>query len=179
MPLVKGMGPVQILLPQESNIAPERPRSDVGPHPVVDGVTDDGCDNQQHHDQPQVQGSQRRERSRGKQQRITRKKGCDHQTRLTEHDHKQYEVSPGTVLGDEPPQVLVQVQEEVNDAVQQIHARSPESYSWRNPNSPTSGTKRTSAMVLVRTPSGRRSTRVSTWDVRSPSGMTMRPPGAS
>ena len=48
-----------------------------------------------------------------------------------------------------------------------------------NPNSPSSGTNRTSVTVLRADPSRSCSTSVRIWLARSPSGMTIRPPGAS
>ena len=86
---------------------------------------DDGGDDQQQHDQPEVERAERRERPRRKEQRVARQERGDHEPGLAEDDQKQDQVGPGAVLRDQLAQVLVQVQKEIDDARQQIHARSP------------------------------------------------------
>ena len=55
------------------------------------------------------------------QQRVARQERRHHQPGLTEHDEKQDQVGPGPVLGGDLGEVLVEMQEEVDGLLQELH----------------------------------------------------------
>jgi hypothetical protein len=89
---------------------------------------------EQYHHQHHVEFAGRvgRQGTGRKQQRVAGQEGHDHHPGFHENDQEQDQVRPGTVVGGNCGEVLVEVQKNINDLLQEFHKRSEEvKESWR------------------------------------------------
>ena len=80
---------------------------------VVDGVAEDGGREKQQDHQPDIQHAGRRQRARGKEQRIAREEGRDDEPRFREDDGEEQPVNDSSVIGGKRREVDVQIQKQI------------------------------------------------------------------
>ena len=124
--LVKTVCPVQVFFFEEPVfLAREDLGTDEMADPVVSRVPEDGGRAEDNEQPDQVQRFDGGERPGGEQEGIARQKGCHDKPRLQEDDEEQDRVSPQPVGLDQTAQVLVEVKDEVDNALNQVHALLP------------------------------------------------------
>ena len=102
----------------------EHARPDKAANPVISRISANrrGIHNRQ---QPlQVERSQRRKRARRKQQRIPRQKWKNHETGFAEQHNEQEQISHSAIIANDLAEVLIQMHEEINEAVQKFQERT-------------------------------------------------------
>ena len=116
-------GPVEILLPDPAALLFfGHSRAEEMTHPVVHIVADDGRKGQKHEQRVAVEVIPGGEGPHDEEERIARKEGSDDKARLAEDDQKQDGVGIGPVLLENPAQVPVEVDQEINVVEDEIHA---------------------------------------------------------
>ena len=88
--------------------------------PVVDVVADDRGRRQEPEKKPRIQRSECREAPGGKEQRIARQERQHHQSGLAEDDQEEDAVGPRAVVVNDPAQVPVEMQDEVDEGVERV-----------------------------------------------------------
>ena len=88
---------------------------------VIDGITQDRGNYQQHHQQVHVHAARRGQRAGHEQQRVARQKRRDHQAGLAKYNQEQNRVDPGAVVLDQRLQMLVEVQYKINECRKEFH----------------------------------------------------------
>ncbi len=121
MALVELHRALEVRCLEEPDIAAEGPRPDPGADPVIDRVTQYRSGHQEEHQQRQLEGTQRRECPRCKQQRVPRQQRQDHQARLAEDNDEQDSVRTGAEAGDDLAKVDVEMDEEVYEVPDRVH----------------------------------------------------------
>src|SRR5262249_20850300 len=107
----------------------EHPRADEAADAVVHRVPGERRENQQAEHGRQAQLTGRAQRPRRKQERIAGQKGGHHEAGLREDDREQDRVHPRPVVADELEQVLVEVEDEIDEAHQTASSARPRSSS--------------------------------------------------
>ena len=128
--LVEMPGPVQVLLPDPATFSLlGHPRAEEMPHPVVHVVADDGRKGQEHEQGVAVEVFPGGEGPHDEEERIPGKEGRHDEARLAEDDQEQDGVGVGPVLLENPAQVPVEVDEEIDVVEDEIHAGLFRSFS--------------------------------------------------
>src|SRR5688572_1480579 len=124
--LVEGVRPVEVLALQEPPaLLLEDTRAHVLADGVVDGVAEDGGDREEHEEDAEIERADAGERARGEEERVAREDRRHHEARLAEDDDEEEQVRPRAVLLDHLLEVGVQVQEEVEELLDQVHRGAP------------------------------------------------------
>jgi hypothetical protein len=89
--------------------------------PIVNGIAEDGGQHEQTQQQPDVERAEGGEGACREQERVAWQEGCDHEARLHEDDEEQQAIRPRAVLGDDPGQIYIEVQEQVNQKFYSFH----------------------------------------------------------
>ena len=100
----------------------ENPRPDVVPHPVIDGIAQHRGNDQQQHQQVDVHAARRSHGAGDEQQRVTGQERCHHQPGFAEYDQEQDQVDPGAVAGHQRLEMLIQMQDNIHQLREQLHA---------------------------------------------------------
>ena len=110
-----------MLLLEEPDRAVERARPDLLPDPVVRRVAEDRREREEEEEHPDVQVSEGRERPGGEQEGVPGQERRHDEAGLAEDDHEQESVRPGAVIPHDVGEVPVEVQEDVDQLLQQVH----------------------------------------------------------
>mmetsp|Transcript_65226 Transcript_65226/g.154023 ORF Transcript_65226/g.154023 Transcript_65226/m.154023 type:complete len:236 (+) Transcript_65226:3230-3937(+) len=109
-------------LVEEARVLPlEHPRPEIPPDRVVALVAEDGRRGQQRHRQAQVHQPDPAHRADDEEQRVARQEGHHHHAGLDKDDQEQQRIDPGAVGLHEGRQMLVDVEDEVEEEMQQVH----------------------------------------------------------
>ena len=115
---VEGMGFGQMALAEDFRIGiGKQPRAEVFPYGEVGRVAEDGRRNQQRGHQMNVHAAHGRNAAGGKEQRIARQEGRNHQAGFAEYNQKQDDVNPHAVLQGQFGQMAVDVEDEVDNGL--------------------------------------------------------------
>ena len=95
--------------------------AEIGADRIVDGVPQDRGRAQQEEERPEAERPQAREAARGEEEGVAGKERGHHEPRLQEDDQEEQGVGVAPVLLDDLGQVLVEVQEEVDEPVDELH----------------------------------------------------------
>src|SRR5690606_33151800 len=171
--LIEALCLLEMRLLDEGQPAGREARRERVADPVVHGITRDTGNDQQPGKRVWVQCATGGECAGSEQQRSTRQGRRHHEPGLREDDHEQDHVGPSAALADDLFQVYVHVQDEIDEREDPFHQAD-------HPKRPSNGTN-VQAVISSWSidPSSRCRTSVSCCSVRSPSGISMRPPGAS
>ena len=146
MALVKFPGPAQVFGVEKPGFGlAENARPGGAAHEIIDVVPHQRRRNQQGDNDGRMKDvAALRNGPGGKEQGIARQNGCEHQARLTKNNHDQQQVNPGAVLAHRLVQMRVQMQEQVNELMEQIHEGGKQEgriKKWQANPSPAPGQK--------------------------------------
>ena len=113
----KQMRMMQCLFIDPPIVLCEHGSADLASDKIIQVITDNGCDNQQNHQQFRIQCARGTKSARDEQQRVSRQKRHDDQAGLAKHDGKQDDIDPGAVLGNHRAQHFIDMQ----DHAEQLH----------------------------------------------------------
>ena len=99
----------------------EDPGSQPRPDRVVDGVPQDGRRAEKEEERPEMEDAEPGEAARGEEERVAGQERGDDQSRLQEDDQEEQGVGGGAVPLDDLGQMLIEVKEEVDEPVDEIH----------------------------------------------------------
>jgi len=121
---VEGLGDLQMAAAEDLRVrVGEQPDAEEAADAVVDGVAENGGDDQQNHHQVDVHRVLGGDGASDEQQRVARQERRHHQAGLAEDDQEQDAVDPGPVGRGQLRQVAVDVQDEVDDELDEFHRR--------------------------------------------------------
>ena len=123
MPAVESFRLFEMGAVQPARPAPEDARPKEVPDPVIGVVAQEGCRHEHRHQCGRVDAIGRQSAGH-EQQRIPRQKGGHHQSRLAEDDQEQHHIEPPAIVLQQPHQVLVEVQDDVQELGNELHSRS-------------------------------------------------------
>lgn len=116
------VGAHQVFVFEKTAARRERPRPDETSHGVIHGVTQNGRGAAEDDEDIQPQGAERGKGSRGEQEGIPRQEGGDHQTGFAEENDEQDAVGERAVRRNERPQRGVDVDDEIEEREECLHA---------------------------------------------------------
>ncbi len=116
MLFIKRMGPVQVLLLEESRFfLMKNLGADIVPDPVIDRIPQDGCRNEQRDEPFDTKAAHRGECSGSEEKRVSGKKRRDDESGFEENDHEKDEIGPEAELLDDSVQMLIEMEDEIQN----------------------------------------------------------------
>ena len=103
----------------------ENPGSHIMPDHVVDRVPGDRGYAQQEEEPIHPEPADGRQGAQAEKQGIAGQDRGDNQAGFTKNNYKYNEISPSTVILDEPDEMLIEMNENINEPEEQFHKRGP------------------------------------------------------
>ncbi len=121
--LVESVGTIQVFFLEEARVFGEDARADGVADPVIGRIPGHGGQRDHHVQHEDIQGAaaQGGQRAGGEEQRVARQEGRHHEAGLHEDDEEDQPVDPRAELGDQHGQVLIQVQEQIDNVLDELH----------------------------------------------------------
>jgi hypothetical protein len=91
-------------------------------NPVVHSIAENGGDDEADEDGGEVEDIGATERADGKKEGVTGQEGSHDEACFREDNEKKDDVNPEAVLGDEVFEVIVNVEDDIDELLEQLHA---------------------------------------------------------